>query len=62
MTQDAFDAGCTCMLAPPCGFCTSLAEEEGDAFSSGGLSALIPFIGRMDNESYTMVKEKAGVQ
>ena len=31
---------CTCHIAPPCSFCTSMTEEEANIFASGGLDAL----------------------
>jgi len=32
--------GCSCHINPPCSFCTSLNEEEAEAFYSGGMKAL----------------------
>jgi hypothetical protein len=59
VTQEAFDIGCTCHCgAPPCSFCTGMAEEECDAYVAGGRAALIPFIGRMSNEDYHEILEK----
>lgn len=31
---------CTCRIAPPCAFCTSLTEEEANVYANGGLAAL----------------------
>jgi hypothetical protein len=59
MTEETFDFGCTCHCgAPPCGFCTSMPEEECEAYAAGGMEALVPFINRMCNEDYAMVLEK----
>lgn len=58
MTQEMFDRGCTCFILPPCDFCTSLAEEEADAYGAGGKQALIPFIDRLTNEEWEMIKSK----
>lgn len=33
--QDLFEIGCTCMISPPCGFCTQLTEEEVDMLDNG---------------------------
>lgn len=61
MDADLFDRGCTCHTGhPPCSFCTDMAEEEADAYASGGHAALLPFVGRMTNEDYELVKLKAG--
>lgn len=32
---------CTCHISPPCGFCTSLTEEEVDVFCNHGAQAVL---------------------
>ena len=32
---------CTCHISPPCGFCTSLTEEEVDVFIERGARAVL---------------------
>lgn len=32
---------CTCHISPPCGFCTSLTEEEADVFAKRGAWAVL---------------------
>ena len=40
-TMSLSDSGCTCHTgAAPCAFCTSLTENEVDAYASGGMKAL----------------------
>ena len=38
--SDIDDDCCACHIAAPCFFCTSLDEEEYEAYSSGGRDAL----------------------
>lgn len=62
MTRTEFHNGCTCGVPnamPPCSFCTEMDEDETEAYCSGGMQALIPFIGRMRNDVYTLILEKA---
>ena len=55
-----YHLGCTCHLVhPPCTFCTEMAEEEVEVFVAGGYHALAPYVDRMTNEVYALVKEKA---
>ncbi len=42
------DRGCSCHIAPPCSFCTSLTEEEGEQYWAGGIKALRAFWNQLD--------------
>lgn len=33
--------GCSCHISPPCGFCTSLTEEEANVFAERGAKAVL---------------------
>ncbi len=32
--------GCSCHINPPCSFCTTMTEQEADAYDQGGMDAL----------------------
>lgn len=41
MDANLRDMGCQCPSGhPPCQFCTSMTEEEAEAYCSGGMNAL----------------------
>jgi hypothetical protein len=59
MDADLFDTGCTCHMGyPPCSFCTGMSEEEADAYCTGGKEALRPFVGRLTDADYELIKLK----
>jgi len=42
--------GCTCHISPPCGFCTSLTEEEVDVFVERGAEAVLALRRERENQ------------
>jgi len=49
--------GCSCHINSPCSFCTSLTEEEAEAFCSGGMKALEEYRSRPKTTVKWLIEE-----